>query len=205
LPAFEESLAATRGPEFAGQTTATGEPFDPNMPMAAHPDMPLPSLAEIVNLENGRRMVVRVNDRPPATADREVSVSKVVAEELGFSVNPAHVSMRYLGPAPALTGETQAPTQAASLSNPTPELSAGGVAPGAGFMVQVGAFSNPTNAERLREMLANTGQARVETTHARGRPVYRVRLGPWFDRAQAEAVRSRLLRNGYPDAVIAAR
>jgi cell division protein FtsN len=72
-------------------------------------------------------------------------------------------------------------------------------------MVQVGAFSNPTNAERLREMLANTGQARVETTHARGRPVYRVRLGPWFDRAQAEAVRSRLLRNGYPDAVIAAR
>jgi rare lipoprotein A len=201
LPAFEENLAATRGPESAGQTTATGERFDPNMPMAAHPDMPLPSLAEIVNLENGRRMVVRVNDRPPATSDREVSVSRAVADELGFSVYPAHVSMRYLGPAPALSDGEQAPMQAASL--PADEQAA--AAAGAGFMVQVGAFSNPSNAERLREMLARTGEARIETTQARGRPVYRVRLGPWFDRAQAEAVRTRLLSSGYPDAVIAAR
>src|SRR5262245_45479079 len=60
---LEEGLAITRGAEFTGRETATGERFDAGAPMAAHPSLPLPSLAEIVNLENGRRTVVRVNDR----------------------------------------------------------------------------------------------------------------------------------------------
>jgi len=77
-------LASWYGAQFHGRKTANGEIFDMNRLSAAHTTLPLPSLVEIKNLENGRRIVVRVNDRGPFVDDRIIDVSRAVARRLGF-------------------------------------------------------------------------------------------------------------------------
>jgi rare lipoprotein A len=201
---FQEGLATMRGAEFAGRATATGEWFDQDAPMASHPSLPLPSLAEIVNLENGRRMVVRVNDRQPG-AGEEVEVSRLVANELGFSATPAPVSVRYLGPAPVAAASSAGGGPAEPLGVVQPASYDGPPRLRAGYVVQVGAFGSLANAERLRAALEGAGAVQVEPTQAGGEALYRVRIGPWDDRADAEAMRRRLVVSGFPNAIVRAR
>lgn len=93
--------ASWYGEAFQGRLTANGEVFDANGIMAAHPTMPLPSYARISNLENGRSLVVRVNDRGPFHGRRIVDVSRRAAALLGFQASGvARVRVAYLGPAP---------------------------------------------------------------------------------------------------------
>ncbi|WP_338453741.1 septal ring lytic transglycosylase RlpA family protein [Candidatus Bealeia paramacronuclearis] len=72
------------GDVFHGRPTATGERFDMNGVTAAHKTLPLPCIAEVTNLENGRKIVVKVNDRGPFVNDRIIDVSRRVAQLLGF-------------------------------------------------------------------------------------------------------------------------
>jgi rare lipoprotein A len=84
-----------------GRRTANGETFDQNALSAAHRTLPLPSIVEVTNLENNKRIVVRVNDRGPFAQGRIIDVSRAAARELGFeSDGEARVSVRYIGPAP---------------------------------------------------------------------------------------------------------
>lgn len=70
----------------------------------AHSSLPIPSLVEVTNLENGRTLRVRINDRLPRTSGRVVDLSRSAAEQLGFvRQGLAHVRLRYLGPAGAPT------------------------------------------------------------------------------------------------------
>ena len=80
----QEGLASWYGDEFAGRRTSSGEPFDPDLLTGAHRTIPLPSWVEVENLENGRRIVVRVNDRGPfADPDRRIiDLSEAAAREL---------------------------------------------------------------------------------------------------------------------------
>jgi rare lipoprotein A len=82
----QEGLASWYGEEFAGRRTSSGEPFDPDRLTAAHRTIPLPSWVEVENLDNGRRVVVRVNDRGPfADPDRRIiDLSEAAARELGM-------------------------------------------------------------------------------------------------------------------------
>lgn len=90
--------ASWYGEEFHGRRTANGEVFDKERLSAAHTTMPLPSLAEVKNLENGRTVVVRVNDRGPFVGDRLIDLSRAAAEVLGFeNKGLAKVRVRYLG------------------------------------------------------------------------------------------------------------
>lgn len=75
------------GDVFHGRPTATGERFDMNGITAAHKTLPLPCIAKVTNLENGRELVVKVNDRGPFVADRILDVSRRVAQLLGFEKN----------------------------------------------------------------------------------------------------------------------
>jgi rare lipoprotein A len=77
-------ISSWYGEQFDGKVTATGELFDMYAPTAAHPTLPLGSLVRLVNPKNGRSRVVRINDRGPIIAGREIDVSYEVARSLGF-------------------------------------------------------------------------------------------------------------------------
>lgn len=80
----ETGIASWYGPDFHGKRTANGEVFDMNEISAAHKTLPLPSMVRITNLENGRVMNVRVNDRGPFSRGRIIDVSRRTAQLLGF-------------------------------------------------------------------------------------------------------------------------
>lgn len=111
-PDYDEiGVASWYGPQFHGRKTANGEIFDMNLLSAAHTTLPMPSMAEVENLENGRRVTVRVNDRGPFAGDRMIDLSREAARRLGFEKQGlARVRVRYLGPAPL---RAQAPSNQA--------------------------------------------------------------------------------------------
>lgn len=93
--------ASWYGDLFHGRYTANGEIYDMDRLSAAHPTLPLPSYARVSNLNNGRSIVVRVNDRGPFSNDRIIDLSRASAEVLGFRrKGTAVVRVTYLGRAP---------------------------------------------------------------------------------------------------------
>ena len=93
--------ASWYGPQFHRRMTSNGEWFDMEYLSAAHPTLPLPSYAKVTNLENGREIVVRVNDRGPFVDSRIIDLSKKTADALGFrNRGTAAVRVQYIGPAP---------------------------------------------------------------------------------------------------------
>lgn len=130
VPAAEPGYEATGtaswyGPGFHGGRTASGEMYDQEAITAAHPTLPIPSLVQVTNLENGREVIVRVNDRGPFVADRLLDLSHGAAQVLGVERNgTARVHIRYLGPAPRHYGDPPSPTQTSAPSSPTPLQSA---------------------------------------------------------------------------------
>ena len=77
--------ASWYGRKFQGRRTSSGEPFDTLKLSAAHPTLPIPSYVEVTNLDNGRRIVVRVNDRGPFHDGRIIDLSYAAAVKLGFA------------------------------------------------------------------------------------------------------------------------
>ena len=102
-PDFEEvGVASWYGPTFQGKLTANGEIFDEADLSAAHRTLPLPSYVEVTNLDNGRRLVLRVNDRGPFANDRVIDLSRRAAEELGTKqAGLARVRVRRITPSEA--------------------------------------------------------------------------------------------------------
>ncbi|MEM9809638.1 MAG: septal ring lytic transglycosylase RlpA family protein [Pseudomonadota bacterium] len=100
-PNYEEvGMASWYGPNFHGKLTANGEIFDQHRLTAAHRTMPLPSIAEVTNLENGKTLLVRVNDRGPFANERILDLSQEAAERLGtIDQGIARVHVRYIGQA----------------------------------------------------------------------------------------------------------
>lgn len=80
----ETGIASWYGPGFHAKSTANGERYDQNDMTAAHRTLPMPSIVRVTNLENGRSIVVRVNDRGPFANNRIIDMSKRGAEALGF-------------------------------------------------------------------------------------------------------------------------
>ena len=98
-PGYDRTgIASWYGPGFHGRPTANGERFDMNAVSAAHPTLPLPSRVRVTNLENGRQLDVRVNDRGPFIDDRLIDLSRRAAQLLGFHREGlARVRVQYLG------------------------------------------------------------------------------------------------------------
>ena len=89
------------GEQFHNRRTSNGEVFDMDIPSAAHKTLPLPSLVEVTNLDNGKKMIVRVNDRGPFVEGRVIDLSKAAAQQLGYyRQGVARVRVKYVGPAP---------------------------------------------------------------------------------------------------------
>ncbi|ANP44487.1 septal ring lytic transglycosylase RlpA family protein [Candidatus Viadribacter manganicus] len=236
-PGYQQTgTASWYGAQFQGQRTVSGETFDQDGLTAAHPTLPIPSLVQVTNLENGREVIVRVNDRGPFSGERLIDVSRGAANALGFEqAGHARVHVRYLGPAPRRVNAdgtpapqsvhvpafapTQRPEEGPSSLLPnrpsqTAELAGAPSqerpvyqAPAAGgYFVQVGAYSDPVNAQRVRDAVSPAGPVVVETrTSASGAELFRVRLGPWPSREEADAARRTLSGLGYADSIVASR
>ncbi len=101
-PDYEEiGVASWYGEDFHGKPTANGEVFDMEALSAAHRTLPLPSYAYVTNIDNGRSVMVRINNRGPFAKGRVIDVSARVARELGFAhKGVANVKVTYAGPAP---------------------------------------------------------------------------------------------------------
>ncbi len=91
----ETGIASWYGPGFHGKRTANGEVFNKYDLTAAHPTLPMPSLVRVTNLENGKSLIVRINDRGPFASNRLIDLSKVSAQKLGIT-GLAKVRVQYL-------------------------------------------------------------------------------------------------------------
>jgi rare lipoprotein A len=80
----ESGIASWYGPDFHGKQTANGEIFDQNAVSAAHKTLPMPSVVRVTNLDNGRALVIRVNDRGPFVNGRVIDLSRRASQLLGF-------------------------------------------------------------------------------------------------------------------------
>lgn len=209
------------GNEFVGQPTANGEIFAQNGMTAAHPNFPLPSLAQVVNTDTGREVVVRVNDRGPFEDSAKLQVSQRVADVLGFDrAGRANVSVRYLGPAPAeippattaLAPQPAAPepvlvdyeplNPVAETPKPQPAMPAVYTADSYGggeYFVQVGSFADIGNAKSLNDALSVNLPVEIKPARVRGADFFRVRVGPFETRNGAEALRDHLAAQGIGD------
>ena len=83
----ETGIGSWYGDEFAGKLTANGEIFDPESITAAHKTLPMPSVVRVTNLDNGKSLVVRVNDRGPFVAGRIIDLSREAARRIGYKDN----------------------------------------------------------------------------------------------------------------------
>ena len=222
-------IASWYGLDFHGRRTANGEIYDMDSLSAAHPTLPLPTYAKVKNLENGREVVVRINDRGPFARGREIDVSKRAAEELGFQrKGTTKVQVTYLGKAP-LSGDDgwvvdsryaeksrkAAPqrqeearrVQLASAA-PVPPLPSRNSEPmpsaslGMAY-IQAGSFRDAINADRLRHSLASVGHVEVMPSEVSGNTYFRVRVGPVPGDQAAQAL-SRVRGAGLPGAQLIA-
>ncbi|MFL5297261.1 MAG: septal ring lytic transglycosylase RlpA family protein [Phenylobacterium sp.] len=129
-PNYDETgIASWYGDAFNMKATANGEIFDMSQISAAHTTLPLPSLVEVTNLENGRKLVVRVNDRGPFVGNRIIDLSHAAARKLGYDqAGLAKVRVRYVGPAPLAGPEAGVRVASAGALTPRYPISRGATA-----------------------------------------------------------------------------
>lgn len=218
-PNYEEvGMASWYGDAFNGRPTSTGERFNMHELTAAHKTLPLPGLVEVTNLENGRRVVVRINDRGPFVDGRIIDLSRGAAQELGMiSQGVGRVRVRYLGQAPRLGGgvvlqqaearpartppaSQPVPYTAVAAAPPPPVVASSAAAQTGGMWVQAGAFADQRAARRIAQRLGD--RATVQPTNSGGRELYRVVVGPWEDATAAESARQAVVARGYADALL---
>lgn len=114
-----QGSASWYGADFHGRRTANGEIFSANGISGAHPTLPLPSYVRVTNLDNGRSIVVRINDRGPYVQGRVIDLSYRAAEILGYTNRgTGNVQVNYIGPAPLNGDDTR--MLLASINRPTP-------------------------------------------------------------------------------------
>jgi len=295
----ETGIASWYGPDFHGKYTANGEVYNMNDLTAAHPTLPLPSIVRVTNLDNGRSIVVRVNDRGPYVRGRIIDLSRRAAQLIGMiGTGTAKVRVQILPdesrqavllaqqgeipsaeriasavptekvtaetlvpppgvaaargptpaaapaapvqppPAPVVVASAQGaplPAQGAPVAAPQPVESAPLSVPKAAgpspmpmpapaaadpvkavldqavitvpvkatsIYVQVGAFSQYDNANRLRAKLSAMGSTKVTQASVDGLPFFRVRMGPATTVDDADRLLDLVVRAGYHDARI---
>lgn len=197
-PGYDETgLASWYGEQFNGRPTATGERFDMHALTAAHKTLPLPGLVEVTNLANGRRIVVRVNDRGPFVDNRIIDLSRGSAEALGLlQAGVGEVRVRYLGRAPRTGGG--APLQHAGAIRAPPAAAPPPPTLSGSYWIQAGAFSDRRAARRVADQLGE----RATVDGDRNDGLFRVLVGPWPDPNAAERSRQAVIARGYADALL---
>lgn len=208
----EEGLASWYGLKFHGELTSNGETYNMYEMSAAHKSLPLPTYLKVTNLENGKTVVVRVNDRGPFHSERIIDLSFAAANRLGFAdKGTAKVRLESITPAPPTPAikpkSTKATPQKERVETPVPASAKAAKEKLAPF-VQVAAYSNRQAAERLKKQLTERlgmDKVFVATSALGDRPVYRVRLGPYQNEVEATAVRQRIEAENIGEPIVITR
>jgi len=186
---IERGIASWYGKKFHGRRTSSGETYDMYAMTAAHKTLPLPTYVEVINLENKKRIIVKVNDRGPFHENRIIDLSYTAATKLGIVGNGTGlVEVRAIDP-------NNYSGKGAPVRTVSQEKS------GRRFFIQLGAFSNLLNAERLRKKLGPIGEniVRISQVIIEGENVYRVRIGPLFNIDDADKIVAQLAPLGVSD------
>lgn len=195
----ERGIASWYGTKFHGGRTSSGETYDMYKMSAAHKTLPIPCYARVTNLENGRSVIVRVNDRGPFHENRLIDLSYAAATRLGINAKGTGlVEVRVVDGSDGDTpGVQPAGAALASSEGAATPLPAGGQgAPR--LYLQVGAFISRNNADQLRSRLAESQIANTavqEASRPEG-PIYRVRIGPLGGVDEADTLASRITALG---------
>lgn len=192
----ERGVASWYGTKFNGRATSSGELYDICVFSAAHKTLPLPSFVRVTNLDNGRSLIVRVNDRGPFHSGRVMDLSYAAAVRLGVDrTGTARVELRSIGNdgelAPPARFAEQGPRPGCGsgfsrdcirgrASEPRPTGAYNRNDDDAQKVVQVGSFGEKANATRLADRLQDAGVDDVDIDHVQvaGNDVWRVRIGP---------------------------
>ncbi len=141
-------LASWYGRKFHGKATSIGESYDMYAMSAAHPTLPLPSYARVTNLENGKSVVVRVNDRGPFHPGRIIDLSYTAAYKLDILKGVTSVEVESVSPDSAPTSfAAQAEEDPAAGVEPVAQAEPIPASPGKAIYLQLGAYSNPATAD----------------------------------------------------------
>ncbi|MCF6210497.1 MAG: septal ring lytic transglycosylase RlpA family protein [Gammaproteobacteria bacterium] len=184
----QQGQASWYGTKFHGRRTSSGEPYDMYAMTAAHKTLPIPSYVEVTNLENGRKAILRVNDRGPFIAGRIIDLSYVAAKKLGvYTAGTARVNVRAI--------DLRKSTTTRPATNPP---AATGRTGDDQVYLQVGAFGERANAElMLSRLISLTGENVLINSQQQ---VYRVHIGPLGSEQAARQLASRLSPHGINDA-----
>lgn len=186
----EVGTASWYGSKFHGRKTSSGEIYDMHLATAAHKSLPLPTYAEVTNLDNGRKVIVKINDRGPFKGDRIIDLSYGAALRLGMiGTGTARVEVRALDPVNPASG--------------TRMVAAGGTGSAAntkssddhGIFLQMGAFRQRQGAESLVKELRKDDMVPVSINVQGG--YHKVWLGPYLNEDQANAIILRAVELGF--------
>jgi len=205
----ETGTASWYGTKFHGKKTANGERYDMHAMSAAHKTLPMPTMARVTNLNNGRSVVVRVNDRGPFVKSRIIDLSYAAARALGYdSEGTAPVRVETLGNNTMIANSKSVPRSvpAAPITLPKPPTQPVAVAQtvqrGAMY-IQLGAFSSAANANRLKgELATDYPSVGIYARNGGYSPIYRVRIGPFDDEKNIESNVLSLQQQGYTNAIV---
>lgn len=193
----ERGVASWYGEKFHGHSTSNGETFNMYAMTAAHKSLRIPSYARVTNLDNGRSVIVRVNDRGPFHGDRLIDLSYAAAKKLGYqSRGTARVEVA------AITVDQDGAMSIAG--EPWPGPSAGTKGNEKGHFVQIASFSSPSPAEQLlaRVQTATEDPVRVRAITTGGGRFHRVQVGPFASEGDAREAQGRLQRLGFSQSIL---
>ena len=165
-------VASWYGGEFHGRSTSSGEVYDMYQLTCAHNTFPLGTVVMVTNIENGRSLELKVNDRGPFVKERIIDVSYAAAQMLGmWEKGTALVKVEVISP---------------------------GVEPVQRFTLQVGSFADETNAQRLAEQLRKSFEnVYVATVETMTQKYHRVRVGQFETRESALPIAEKLSQMGF--------
>lgn len=165
---LQRGIASWYGSKFHGRRTSSGEPYDMYSMTAAHKTLPLPTYARVTNLQNGRSVVLRVNDRGPFHSNRIIDLSYAAAWKLGIlAKGTGFVEIEALDP------RSPEPIKVAERKSESTEKPVQ-------LFLQTGSFSVRANAEQMkwRMQSVSDGPVSIEPVQINGSMTYRVRVGP---------------------------
>lgn len=182
----QRGIASWYGRKFQGQLTSNREPYDLLKMTAASPVLPLPTYVRVTNLENGRSIIARVNDRGPFAPNRIIDLSYAAAKKLGY----------------ANIGTALVDVEVIDIRNPN-AMPVVAIEKKPKLYLQVGAFSERNNAERLAAEVhtITQKQTRIRQLFRNNKPLYRVQVGPLIGVGESDQLQQALETRGLGPAI----
>lgn len=177
----QRGIASWYGYKFHNNRTSSGDPYDMFKMTAAHPTLPIPSYVRVTNLENGKQIVVRVNDRGPFHKNRIIDLSYVAAKKLDIiKTGTGVVEVQALDPRHYAATPSRN-NHIASNAHPS-------------VFLQIGAFSDQGNAKSLIRRVAylTSAPVRIVRSDLNAAPIFKVRIGPLQNVDEVDTIKDRI-------------